>query len=88
METASKFVMENPDSLNVEKNVGALDERFLNAHVRNGQEVYQLAHQQSEEQRRTLKRNNISVPSTSGFSPEIVHPFSKALKRMNTFADD
>ncbi|KAJ8897519.1 hypothetical protein PR048_002866 [Dryococelus australis] len=64
----------------VENNVNGLDECVPNAHVHNGQEVNEILHQQSEEQRRPLNLNNISVPSTSGFSPEIVHPFPKAPK--------
>ncbi|KAJ8890518.1 hypothetical protein PR048_010027 [Dryococelus australis] len=65
----------------VENNIDSIDERFLNAHARNGQEVNEIVHQKCEEQRRPLNLNNISAPSTSGFSPEIVHPFPKASKR-------
>ncbi|KAJ8883295.1 hypothetical protein PR048_015138 [Dryococelus australis] len=61
----------------VEKNVNAIDERVLNAYVRNGHEVNESVHQQ----RTFLNLNNSSVPSTSGFSPKIVHPFPKAPKR-------
>ncbi|KAJ8889306.1 hypothetical protein PR048_008804 [Dryococelus australis] len=61
----------------VEKNVDAFDALVLNANVCNGQEV--------EEIRRPLNINNISIPNTSGFSPEIVHIFAKARKRNGNF---
>ncbi|KAJ8882539.1 hypothetical protein PR048_014350 [Dryococelus australis] len=45
------------------------------------EEVKEIVHQVSEEQRRPLNVNNISVPRTSVFSPEIVLPFPKERKR-------